>query len=115
MKSRHTRKTLAFSKICISFAAITIPSLQSVRAQLQNYVHALECALMNNLISETDSLYRAALRAVRSLMNSPETIELVETPLAILFSLSIMIPGDPSVSGFKLLEETLEVVNEAMW
>jgi len=115
MKNRHTKKTLAFSKVCISFASITIPSLQSTQAQLGNYIYALQCALMNNLISETDSLYRASLRAIKTLMSSSETIYFIETPLDILLSLSIMIPGDPSVSGFKLLEETLEILNEAMW
>ncbi len=32
----------------------------------------------------------------------------METPLNTLLGLAIMIPGDPNVSGFKLLEETFD-------
>lgn len=59
--------------MCISFAAITIPSLKNQEAQLSNYISALQCALSNNLISETDSLYRAALKHTKTLLGVSET------------------------------------------
>jgi len=115
MKYRHTKKSLGFSKMCISFAAITIPSLKNQIAQLNNYMMACQCALANNLISETDSLYRASLKYIKNLLENPEHELLMENPINFLLGLSIMIPGDPSVSGFKLLEETFETILAHKW
>ena len=39
----------------------------------------------------------------------------METSLHNLLGLSVMIPGDPSVSGFKLLEETFESLTSHHW
>jgi len=58
--------------MCISFAVITIPSLKNQQLQLEHYLKALQCALSNNLISETDSLYRAAMKLIKNLMFVPE-------------------------------------------
>lgn len=70
---------------------------------------------MNNLISETDSIYRASLKTIQILMNCPETIFDAEQQLNKLFGLILMIPGDPNVSGFKLLEENLEMIESIIW
>lgn len=39
----------------------------------------------------------------------------MENPLHALLGMTIMIPGDPTVSGFKLLEETFEMLIANRW
>ncbi len=67
--------------MCISFAVITIPGLKSQKLQLGHYLNALQCALENNLNSETDSLYRTALKLITNILDIPDSYALSHSHL----------------------------------
>ena len=64
VRAKHNKKTLAFVKACIAYAHITIPSLHSnenPENKITLFIHTAWVALMNGLISETDSIIHALL------------------------------------------------------
>ncbi|XP_069503259.1 VPS35 endosomal protein-sorting factor-like isoform X3 [Ambystoma mexicanum] len=71
MKGNHSRKTAAFVRACVAFCFITIPSLTSIFARLNLYLHSGQVALANQCLSQADAFFKAAVSLVPEV---PKTI-----------------------------------------
>jgi hypothetical protein len=107
----HTRKSIAFVKSCISFVHITIPSLSDTTKQLFLYIKSAEMALINNLISESDSMITQAIQIVSNYLYLPDMMQVVSK----VMSLIIIIPGNPQISGFNIAEKMTEMISKNIW
>lgn len=103
VKGRHNAKTLAFLKACVSYAHITIPSLDSYIVQFRLFALACQVALINGLVGESESLFKSAISIVEYL-DREDQIPLAEPILKHLIHLLVFIPENPdSTSGFCIL------------
>ena len=97
VKGRHNKKTMRFCKVCVAYCLITIPSISSIKTQLKLDLTTAEIALMNNLISECDSLCKLI---ITNIQKEIETLDKLEADFVINFSKSflgflIMVPSNP--------------------
>jgi len=100
VKGKHNLKTLAFLKACISYAHITIPSLEDLPTQFKLFVLSSQVALVNGLIGEAEALVKAAVSLIPEL---EKTIHEIEPSIHSLVSQMVFLPENPaSTSGFLL-------------
>ena len=97
VKGKHNKKTMRFCKVCVAYCLITIPSITSIKTQLKLELTTAEIALMNNLISECDSICKFIITNIQKQL---ETIDKLEADFIINFSKSflgflIMVPSNP--------------------
>ena len=88
---------MRFCKVCVAYCLITIPSITSIKTQLKLELTTAEIALMNNLISECDSICKFIITNIQKQL---ETIDKLEADFIINFSKSflgflIMVPSNP--------------------
>ena len=98
VKGKHNKKTMRFCKVCVAYCQITIPSLTSLKTQLKLQLTTAEIALMNNLISECDSICRGIITGIQREIT--EYLDKLEADFIINFSKSllgflIMVPSNP--------------------
>ena len=98
VKGKHNKKTMRFCKVCVAYCQITIPSLTSLKTQLKLQLTTAEIALMNNLISECDSICRGIITGIQREIY--EFLDKLEADFVINFSKSllgflIMVPSNP--------------------
>ena len=97
VKGKHNKKTMRFCKVCVAYCLITIPSITSIKTQLKLELTTAEIALMNNLISECDSICKFIITNIQKVM---ESLDKLEADFIINFSKSflgflIMVPSNP--------------------
>ena len=98
VKGRHNKKTMRFCKVCVAYCQITIPSITSLKTQLKLQLTTAEIALMNNLISECDSICRGIITGIQREIY--EFLDKLEADFVINFSKSllgflVMVPSNP--------------------
>ena len=98
VKGKHNKKTMRFCKVCVAYCQITIPSITSLKTQLKLQLTTAEIALMNNLISECDSICRGIITGIQREIY--EFLDKLEADFVINFSKSllgflIMVPSNP--------------------
>ena len=98
VKGKHNKKTMRFCKVCVAYCQITIPSITSLKTQLKLQLTTAEIALMNNLISECDSICRGIITGIQTEIY--EFLDKLEADFIINFSKSllgflIMVPSNP--------------------
>ena len=98
VKGKHNKKTMRFCKVCVAYCQITIPSITSLKTQLKLQLTTAEIALMNNLISECDSICRGIITGIQKEIY--EHLDKLEADFIINFSKSllgflIMVPSNP--------------------
>ena len=107
VKGKHNKKTMRFCKVCVAYCLITIPSISSIKTQLKLLLTTAEIALMNNLISECDSLSKII---INNIQKEIENLDKFEADFIINYSKSflgflIMVPSNPNnpfmlINGF---------------
>jgi hypothetical protein len=104
INGKHSKKTLRFCKVCLAYCQITIPSIKSFYTQLKLLLAASEIALLNNLISECDSLIKNLITILSKLINetSKPDIAFLESYINNLIPLLIVVPSNPE-SPFQLI------------
>lgn len=55
MKGKHSKKTAAFTKACLAYCHITIPSISDVYRKLQLLLHCANVSLLNCLLPQVRS------------------------------------------------------------
>ena len=98
VKGKHNKKTMRFCKVCVAYCQITIPSITSLKTQLKLQLTTAEIALMNNLISECDSICRGIITGIQREIF--EFLDKLEADFIINFSKSllgflVMVPSNP--------------------
>jgi hypothetical protein len=75
VKGKHNKKTMRFCKVCVSYCLITIPSITSIKTQLKLELTTAEIALMNNLISECDSICKFIITNIQKEIEHLDKLE----------------------------------------
>ena len=65
VKGKHTKKTSAFIRACMSYCFITIPGMEDVFSRLQLYLLSGQVSLMNQAVSQADSLFKSAIKLIQ--------------------------------------------------
>uniref|UniRef100_A0A7M4FVA8 VPS35 endosomal protein-sorting factor-like n=1 Tax=Crocodylus porosus TaxID=8502 RepID=A0A7M4FVA8_CROPO len=122
MKGNHSRKTAAFVRACVAFCFITIPSLSSIFARLNLYLHSGQVALANQCLSQADAFFKAAVSLVPEVpkminidgkMRPSETF-LLEF-LCNFFSTLLIVPDHPEQGVLFLVRGLLNVIQDYTW
>jgi hypothetical protein len=112
VKGKHNKKTMRFCKVCVAYCLITIPSISSIKTQLKLELTTAEIALMNNLISECDSICKFI---ITNIQKEIESLDKLEADFVINFSKSflgflIMVPSNPD-DPFQLIRGFMNLFN----
>ncbi|KAJ7305823.1 hypothetical protein JRQ81_010189, partial [Phrynocephalus forsythii] len=122
MKGSHSRKTAAFVRACVAFCFITIPSLTSIFARLNMYLHSGQVALANQCLSQADAFFKAAISIVPEVPKMinidgkmrPSESFLLEF-LCNFFSTLLIIPDHPEQGVLFLVRGLLNVIQDYTW
>ena len=116
-KGKHNKQTLAFVKACIAYAHITIPSLLDDKDQIKLFIQNAQVALMNGLISETDSIIKAIMLILNSKFKNVQDREadekMTEHVLNIIGFMVVM-PSNPD-EYFENTRAILILVEKKSW
>ena len=113
VKGKHNKKTLRFCKVCVAYCQITIPGIISLQTQLKLLLTTAQVALMNNLISECDSIVRTIIQGIQK--EVVEFLDKLEADFIINYSKSLMgflvlVPSNPD-DPFQLINEFVNIFN----
>uniref|UniRef100_A0A8B9NWQ4 VPS35 endosomal protein-sorting factor-like n=1 Tax=Apteryx owenii TaxID=8824 RepID=A0A8B9NWQ4_APTOW len=122
MKGNHSRKTAAFVRACVAFCFITIPSLSSIFARLNLYLHSGQVALANQCLSQADAFFKAAVSLVPEVPKMinidgkmrPSDSFLLEF-LCNFFSTLLVVPDHPEQGVLFLVRGLLNVIQDYTW
>lgn len=120
VKGKHNKKTLRFCKVCIAYCQITIPSIgissKNLIKQLNIILTTAQISLMNNLISEADSLLKNFITVLAKIVldfkdySENEKINKIKNLISSLVSFLIVVPSNPE-SPFQLVTGLINVFN----
>jgi CRISPR/Cas system-associated endonuclease Cas3-HD len=116
-KGKHNRKTLAFVKACVAYAHITIPSLLNSKDQIQLFMLNAEVALLNGLISETDSIIKAILLILNSKYKNNQDVEAEEKMTEEILNVVgflVVVPSNPD-NHFDLTYAIMNLMEKKEW
>ena len=114
VKGRHNKKTMRFCKICVAYCQITIPGITSIKTQLKLQLMTAQIALMNNLISECDSITKNMISGIQKEIK--ENLDKKESNFIENFSKSllgflIVVPSNPD-DPFQLIRAFINIFND---
>ena len=114
VKGRHNKKTMRFCKICVAYCQITIPGITSIKIQLKLQLITAQIALMNNLISECDSITKNMISGIQKEIK--ENLDKKESYFIENFSKSllgflIVVPSNPD-DPFQLIRAFINIFND---
>ncbi|KAJ1485032.1 hypothetical protein T484DRAFT_1893213 [Baffinella frigidus] len=119
VKMKHTRRTMAFVKACLAFAHVTIPAVATDKLwQLHTFLLAAQVALSAGLLSQSESLLKAALGvipdlAVGSSAAPPDAAVLSFIPA--LATTLLATPAHPDGDPLLLVKALLNAIREHPW
>jgi len=118
VKGKHNKKTLRFCKVCIAYCQITIPSIgiasKNLIKQLKILLSTAEIALMNNLISEADSLLKNFITILSKILkefkdySDNSKLLILKNFISSFISFLIIVPSNPE-SPFQLVNGLINV------
>jgi hypothetical protein len=114
VKGRHNKKTMRFCKICVAYCQITIPGITSIKTQLKLQLVTAQIALMNNLISECDSITRHMISGIQKeileFLDKNE-FNFIENFSKNLLGFLIVVPSNPD-DPFQLIRAFYNIFND---
>ncbi|KAL6205467.1 hypothetical protein ACLB2K_022726 [Fragaria x ananassa] len=110
----------SFIKSCIAFSEVTIPSISAQTKQLNLYLETAEVALLGGLVSHSDGLIDSAINSLQVLevMDGPRTpidADGILSSIQKLFSLLVMVPGNPEFGVTSYPKNLVSLVNSQPW
>lgn len=111
-----TQHSVDFVKSCITFNEITIPSMTGVVKRIHLYLETAEVAMMNGLVSHSESLLKSSITCLQEFGNAEDARNTgMEKELLgciqKLCSFLIVIPGHPEQGTFYLLRGLIQLIN----
>ena len=105
---------MRFCKICVAYCQITIPGITSIKIQLKLQLITAQIALMNNLISECDSITKNMISGIQKEIK--ENLDKKESYFIENFSKSllgflIVVPSNPD-DPFQLIRAFINIFND---
>lgn len=110
---KHSCKTQGFTKACIAFCFITIPSITSVQQQMDLYLLSGQVALVNQCFGQADACFEEALNLVAELPNSIKSKSMDSYLISYLTNMLatlVLVPDSPERGVLYLLRLLLDVV-----
>ena len=101
---RHTAATLDAARACVAFCHVTLPSLQQAQPKLNLMLQAASVALMNGLVSQSESLVRGAVALAREEAEGAER----DGFLRQCASLCLLLPGHPQLGPLYVAKDLEE-------
>ena len=117
MKGQHSKRTLSFVKEWVAFAHITIPSLMKSKDQIGLFMLNAQVALMNGLISETDSIIKAILLIINAQYKKTQELEAEEKwteHLLNILGFLIVVPSNPD-NFFENIFAIMSLMEKKTW
>lgn len=121
-KGKHNEETSAFVRSCISFASMTIPSIESHFKKLYLLCLTIQVALMNHAVTQAEALVKSTISL---LQETPPTIDqdgkLVSTEqeavsfVKYFLSLLLAVPGHPEYGPYYLFDALFKVLAQLNW
>jgi hypothetical protein len=122
MKGKHNKKTAAFTKACLAYCHITIPSITDTRRKLELLLACSQVALMNQCLPQTDAFLKSAISLIPEV---PATQEIdgkrvhVEERMAMfirsLLATLVVVPGHPEHGPFYIAQGLLNALPRFPW
>ncbi|XP_024158297.1 VPS35 endosomal protein-sorting factor-like isoform X1 [Rosa chinensis] len=114
--SRH----ISFIKSCIAFSEVTLPSISAQTKQLNLYLETAEVALLGGLVSHSDGLIDSAINSLQisEVMDgsrTPTDADGILSSILKLFSLLVMVPGNPEHGVTFYPKNLVSLVNSQPW
>lgn len=109
--SGHTKKTLAFARVCAAFCFITVPSIQSVPTQMDLYYLSGAAALVNGCLGQADACFLGAINSIGELPGRVDSIDsylLAYIPR--LLTVLVVTPDSPDLGMLFLPNTAMEQV-----
>lgn len=101
----------------MAYAHITIPSLLNSKDQIQLFMLNAEVALLNGLISETDSIIKAILLILNSKYKSNQDVDAEEKmteELLNVIGFMVVVPSNPE-NHFELTYAIMNLMEKKEW
>ncbi|KAH9322310.1 hypothetical protein KI387_016949, partial [Taxus chinensis] len=119
-KPSHQEQVTNFTKACVSFNEVTIPSIRSILKRLNLFLETAEVALQNALLSHTEGLLKTAITCLQEIQSIDELRDgdLEEGIVAFIQKLSaflIVVPGHPTLGAFFILKGLLTLLDSQLW
>ncbi|KRX02875.1 hypothetical protein PPERSA_04078 [Pseudocohnilembus persalinus] len=117
-KNKINKKMKAFLQACIAFCYISIPMVKDIYSQVQFYNLCTQVALVHNLISQADSMFKTSLTLLAEL---PESIDgkNIDEKLAPLMKnmvgLMIILPDDPEMDYLHFFQGFYKLYQVFKW
>jgi len=121
VKGRHTKKTSGFSKACLAFCHITIPTVRDVWTRFRMFRLCGSIALVHSSVPQAETFFVECVKLISQL---PKEIEgkygkmhssksrVASCCMSLLSSL-IVLPGHPVKGPLHLVQEFLTIVADA--
>ena len=102
--------------MCVAYCQITIPSIKNLYTQLKLSLWTAQIALINNLISESDSLVKNCITVLSKVINESAKIEkndfqFLKEFTGNLLSFLVIVPSNPE-SPFQLVTGIINIFAE---
>ncbi|EFA82898.1 hypothetical protein PPL_03676 [Heterostelium album PN500] len=121
VRGKHTSKTSAFIRACISYCYITIPTIEDVFMKMNLYFQSASVAFQNQALSQADSLLKAAITLIQEIPAITEFRQVKSTEdwtvayLSEFISLLVVAPGHPEAGPFYLIKALHKVIKDYQW
>jgi hypothetical protein len=123
MKGKHTKKTSAFSKACLAFCHITIPSIADTSRKLLLQLYCAQIALLNQNLPQTDTFLKGFISLIPEMPAYEENLDNkrihTEEKLSILIksllSTLVLAPGHPEHGPFYIIHGLLNAIPRYTW
>lgn len=64
VRGRHTKKTAGFTKACLAFCHITIPTIASVFKRMRLFLHCGQVALVNQSVPQAETFFEECINLI---------------------------------------------------
>ena len=122
MKAKHNKKTAAFTKACLAYCHITIPSIGDVRRKLELLLFCSQVALLNQCLPQTDAFLKSAISLIPEVPAFEETDgkrvhseEKLSLFVKSLLSTLVVVPGHPEHGPFYIVQGLLNALPRYPW
>jgi hypothetical protein len=122
VKGKHTKKTSAFTKACLAYCFVTIPSISDMVKQLYLNLLCGQACLINEALSQADDYYKQAISLIPEI---PTYVEIdhkkVHTEVMMLSFIQafcsslVVMPGHPEHGAFYLVRGLMNVIAKYQW
>ena len=122
VKGRHNKKTSSFTKACLAYCFITIPSVSDLIKQLHLNLLCGQACLLNEALSQADDFFKQAIILIPDIPAYTEidhkrvhTESMLLNFVQSFCSSLVIMPGHPELGAFYLIRGLLNALSKYDW